>query len=171
MTSPFDVAWALLKQDSIWPEGWFDRPNKKRNDSEDYIREELARMGGQREQEIFGAGADDDAARSAIRSTYGGYWSIPTISWYDRLKWLRQREEDAFNQASREGELSMNQAPFLNPSQNRRAMSRAKDWRTYTPDAARQVGWEPERFAEFKLRPRWRNPNKIQEPGHDLGLM
>jgi hypothetical protein len=60
MMSAFSQAWQILKRE------------------DDYIREELARMGGQHEQEIFGAGADDDAALSAIRSTDGG-------SWYEKM--------------------------------------------------------------------------------------
>ncbi len=137
--SAFSQAWQILKRE------------------DDYIREELARMGGQHEQEIFGAGADDDAALSAIRSTDGG-------SWYDHLKRLKQREEDVFDEASQEAELSMSQPPFLTPSERQRAIENLK-WRKrhavrriYPPmghhdrrEIDRRAGSLPERFSEYRV--------------------
>ena len=131
MMSAFSQAWQILKRE------------------DDYIREELARMGGQHEQEIFGAGADDDAALSAIRSTDGG-------SWYDHLKRLKQREEDVFDEASQEAELSMSQPPFLTPSERQRAIENLKSSKRHMGhhdrrEIDRRAGSRPERFSEYRV--------------------
>jgi len=141
MMSAFEQAWQILKRDAFWPNEWMPRV-----ESEDYARDVLQRLGGEREQAIFGPQVSDHHARSTIRDTEGG-------SWIDEAKRLHEREEDAFDEASRESELSMNQAPFLTASEADRA---ARDWKRRSnrgrnrthEEGERQLGFKPERFAE-----------------------
>ena len=75
---------------------------------------------------------------------------------YERMRNTPQREEDAFDEASQEAELSMSQPPFLTPSERQRAIENLKSSKRHMGhhdrrEIDRRAGSRPERFSEYRV--------------------
>ena len=143
---PLNAAWAVLKRDNFLTHKLapFERdymsvePGVHGRKRADYARDYVERLTGKRMNPTpHPFYAEEDPARRAFRYA----------------KYLHDREQRAFEEASKEGEMSMRQVPFLSASE--REAARQQTRRPGGMDSTRwkgmqQLGWEPaERFAEY----------------------